>query len=65
MLSDLGHSGGKMCFKRFEKNLIWHAQVSHSGLGVWDERCHYTSIVNLIGHSSDVAKVPHCFVEGP
>lgn len=54
MVSDLCHSEGEMYFKRFEKN----QQVSCSSSRAWDERCHYTSIVNLIGHSSYVAKRP-------
>ena len=58
MLSDRGLIGGKMYFERLEKNLIWHAQVSGSSSRAWDERCHYTSTVNPIGHSSYVAKRP-------
>ena len=53
-----GHSGGRMYFERLEKNLIWHAAVSGSSSRARDERCHYTSMVNPIGHSSYVAKRP-------
>lgn len=30
----------------------------HGSLGVRDEQCHYTLIINLIGHGSDVRRRP-------
>lgn len=30
----------------------------HGSLRVQDEQCHYTRIINLNGHSSDVARRP-------
>lgn len=58
MLSAFGHSERVMHFKRFEENHILHGEVSCSRSRAWDERCHYNSIVNLIGHTSYVAKRP-------
>lgn len=46
----------KIQLKSFKKSVM--QKSGRGSLRVQDEQCHYTRIINLVGHSSDVARRP-------